>query len=326
MTAWLQYRYGGPRERWWIRPLMPEETIESLLERASHVYGGIVLQRNGWFTDVLGASGTEAAPLRARDIIRLARLLQVSPRRMHAAHLADEPDMLVPAQRRAFCPACWLEDDAAGRPRYFRRAWARVLSLSCTRHGDPLDWAAAPLFPMQRMWFERRRLHATEDARWLMDLLDQFAATVEWALFGGLPWPQHWRLNAYQARALLCHCLGHLESEEGRAVGQALWPGPGPASLYQVRRDDQPPWRGNPWEAVRRAGRPSWRRGAVWITAWLTDPDFPPELAPCGLTRAMQESDPVTLQRGLTRSPGHRLVRLRKALDGDRRSWLKHCA
>ncbi len=323
MTAWLQYRYGGPRERWWVKPLMPEETIDSLIERASHVYGGIVLKRGGWFTDVLGVHGTEEASLRTRDIVRLARLLRVSLLRVRQAQVPDEPDMLAPGERRAFCPACWQEDDAVGQPRYFRKSWARVLALSCSHHNDPLTWAPSPSFPLQRMWFERHQLHASDEARWLLDLLNDFAATMEWHLFGGLPWPSHWQLSGYEARALLCHCLGHLESGKGRAVGQFLWPGPGPASLYKVRREDTPPWRASPWEAARHAGPPSWRRGAVWITASLTLPDFPEELAPSGISWAMQESDSVALQRGIARSPGHRLVRLRKALERDRMAWLK---
>ncbi|MDR6935720.1 TniQ family protein [Luteibacter sp. 3190] len=275
MTAWQEYRYGGPRERWWIKAPMRDETIDSVIERASHVYGGIVLRRGGWFTDVLGAKGTDGIPWESRDIARLSRLLQVPVARMQRARVDDAPDTLVPGQRRAFCPACWLEDDAAGRPRYFRKAWARVLYLSCATHNDPLEWAATPLFPMHRMHILRRHLSATDDARWLMDVLDQFAQTLEWHMFGGLSWPGHWRMSGYQARALLCHCLSHLESEEGRSVGQFLWPGPGDPTLYQPRREDVPPWRGCPWEAVRRAGRPSWRRGALWITASMTLPDFP---------------------------------------------------
>jgi hypothetical protein len=323
MTAWLQYRYGGPRERWWIKSLMPHETIDSIIERASHVYGGIVLQRTGWFTDVLGSRGTEETPLRLGDIIRLARLMQVKASQMRAAHVADEPDTLAPGERRAFCPACWLEDDAAGRPRYFRRAWARVFSLSCTRHNDPLAWAAAPLFPMQRMWFERRHLHSTDDARWLMDLLNDFAATMEWHLFGGLPWPSNWRLNGYQARALLCHCLGHLDGVPSPTMGQLLHSALGPASLFETRRGDAPPWRGSPWEVVRHAGRPSWRRGAIWITAWLTLPDFPAELAPRGVTQITQRIDPMVSYRKVKRRPGRRLRRLREAFKRDRLAWVE---
>jgi hypothetical protein len=40
MTARLQYRYGGPRERWWVKPLMPEETIDSLIEEPRMSTGG----------------------------------------------------------------------------------------------------------------------------------------------------------------------------------------------------------------------------------------------------------------------------------------------
>lgn len=58
-------------------------------------------------------------------------------------------------------------------------------------------------------------------------------------------------------------------------VGQFLRQGPGTVSLYRVRREDTPPWRDSPWEAARQDGTPSWRQGAVWITAPLTLPDFP---------------------------------------------------
>lgn len=97
-----------------------------------------------------------------------------------------------------------------------------------------------------------------------MDRLSAFAETMEQHLFGGQSWPAHWWLSSYQARALLCHCLGHLEGRSGETLAQAQWPSPGPKGLYQVRRDDHPPWRGSPWETVRHEGPPPWRRGAVW--------------------------------------------------------------
>lgn len=138
---------------------------------------------------------------------------------MHRVQVPDNPYTLVPGQRRVFCPSSWQEDDAGGRPRYSRRDWARVLVLSCKRHVEPLAWASMPVYSIQRMCLEQQRIQPQDDLRWLLAVLDDFAFHLEKCLFVESSWPSYWRLSGYQARALFCHCLGHLESEDGRTVG-----------------------------------------------------------------------------------------------------------
>lgn len=264
--------------RWWIEAPGDDETLSSLVERGERLYAPPNDNFHVW------QEGCESVPSsmhdapNSREMLRLAHLLGVPVRLVQSHRMEDGAGLLAPHERRAYCPQCVHEDYLAGRPRAFRRGWARVLLVSCLEHNVPLQWAEprlAPVIDTAMPW----RPTSPKEADVVL-LTDMFARTLEACLWSKVPWPRGWRGSAVAARALLIRCLSNLTAEGAHLPISQLWI---PDSLrpfvgFPSRR--VPPVRGVPWGAVRRTGRPAWRRAALWLTAWGVIPDLPDHLRP----------------------------------------------
>jgi TniQ len=314
--------YSRPGLRWWVPPPAADESLESVLERTYHAYKGIRLARAGWFADVCSPPGEERRPLRSADIVRLAHLLSISPDRLHRTRVADTPDVLAPAARRAFCRECWMADDAAARPRYFRRAWAGTFTLRCAIHDEPLGWASLPALSIARIPLTSFASRPTGNAAAVLRLIEHFAQALQASLVDNAAWPTGWRLPALSARTLVARCLINLLREPAPTPVQALWPGPGLQVLCAPGRGLPPTCRRSPWEEVRSAGPPSWRRAALWTAARFVIPDLPVALWPDGMGMSTFQRDRDFVVREPTGSEGRRLRRLRAAFEREMEHWV----
>lgn len=172
------------------------------------------------------------------------------------------------------------EDRAAGRPRTFRRAWARVLVVSCTEHGTPLQWAEPRLAAEVNFALEPSLPELAEEDWDVLRLIDTFAHTLEACLWGDASWPAGWRGTPYAARALLIRCLSNLSWQRAAPPVSQLWVRSSLISVISFPSRRMPPLYGVPWEAVRRVGRPAWRRAALWLVAAQAIPGLPARCQP----------------------------------------------
>ncbi|WP_084621510.1 TniQ family protein [Luteibacter yeojuensis] len=267
---------SGGVERWTIPGPGPDESLESVIERADRYY-------QGWLTglgrrlDVRPATsgageGSAAAPASTADIRALASRLDVPAVKLLGHRLSGGPEHLEPHQRRAFCACCWAADDRLGRPRAFRRAWANIWCLTCPVHGMPLSWChAAP------------GLESPEEiiARWGIDR-DDPAVTAQ--------------LSAVQCLLDLCATRPRFRREVQlmAAVVSDNWapiaspslmegfqrPGALARWLVPVRR--RGPALRSPLDALKRLGHPGARRAAMAAVATSLTPSTGPSL-PHGL-------------------------------------------
>jgi hypothetical protein len=189
--------------------------------------------------------------------------------------LEDGPHLIYPTERRAYCLQCIREDQASGRPRAFRREWARFFLLSCPNHRTTLYWAEPRLSALKDMDSERP-LHPEEPwQQELLELIDQFALTLEACLWRGASWPTNWYGTPSSARAYLTRHLCNLIGVSTTLPIIHLWTENLPFPFVAVPKRPIPPLDGPAWESVRRIGRPSWRRAALWLTAWKVIPGLP---------------------------------------------------
>lgn len=311
----------APTVRWHIEPPMPQETFESVCERAYHRYKGISLAREGWLVDFCRMPGREGMSRGARSTLRLARALGVHPSRMHATMLLDAPHRLTPAARRAYCRACWVEDDRHARPRYFRRDWAGALTVSCAVHHEPLSLAAAPQKTLEDVpiALDARTL-ATHERR-VLAMIDRFAAQLEASVFHAAPWPDDWAMDALRSRNLVARCVSNLLLNPAPAPSRWAWLGEGGEPLCHDPRTFLAPTRASPWEAYRQIASPATRRAALWQVAWRVVPGREPELRPRGLGEHLVREDPATMARESNHSVGRRMRRLRDAFAREANGW-----
>lgn len=312
---------SAPRVRWYIDPPMPDETLESICERAYHQYKGIWLAREGWLVDFCRNGAGGAMPRNSITTLRLARALGVRAPRMHAAMLADAPWRLAPAARRAYCRACWVEDDRHARPRYFRRDWAGALTLHCAVHGEPLRLAAAPLKSLADIAVALDAPALAPRERRVLALVDTFAQQLYRSVFRGAPWPASWAMGPLQARNLVGRCISNLLLDPAPAPAHWVWFGESAQTLCHDPRHALPPTRASPWEAFRQAASPAARRAALWQVAWWVLPDRAAALRPDGLAEHLINEDPAAMARESPRSAGRRMRRLRTALAKEFAGW-----
>ena len=275
--------------RWWIPGPGADESLRSIVERADRMYGHDQdgLRRHLWPRATLFAAaeaGLDA--LNARDLCALARAIGVPPRSLFLHRLPDHPLLLLERERRAYCPACWREDLAAGRPVAFRRAWASFFSLNCAVHGVPLHWAS----PMNNFSGESGTSPPNEPStargKRTLRFIEIFGKLLEDALCGRTTWPKLWRGDALSARAMLMRSVVNLgcAPEHPPIANITTTTDLGPFIGKPLRRIA--PLQDCPWDQVRALGRPAWRRGALWITARAVMPAANPDYLPEGFVDA----------------------------------------
>jgi hypothetical protein len=273
-------------DRWWLAAPGPDESIRSLVERADRLYGKPPQNGYAWQDGGGGEASSQLDEPTSRELARLARMLGTSPRDLLSHRMKDGPHLLDLSERRAYCPQCVQEDRVAGRPRSFRRAWARVLVLSCADHSMPLHWAEPRLATEVNFGLEPSLPILAEEDREILRLIDTLAQTLEACLWRGASWPAGWRGSPHAARALLIRCLCNLAWERALPPVAQLWVPASLTSLIGFPQRHMAPLYGVPWEAVRRVGRPAWRRAGLWLVAGQVIPDIPKRCQPLTIPTA----------------------------------------
>lgn len=295
--TFLDYQDGtrGPAAtsgyRWWIASPGEDETLRSVVERADRVHGSPLCDTPYPWQESLSSNACDAPT--SRELLLLARMMNTPARRLLAHRLADGPHLLQIGERRAFCPQCIYEDHCEGRPRAFRRAWARFFLVSCPVHGVPLQWAEPRLSGIAESTLATTTLPESTRHREILQLIDDFAQTVESCLWQGASWPSKWRGTPHSARAYLARHLCNLIAIPTVLPVSHLWRGDVSFPLVAVPKRPTQPLRGSAWDAVRGVGRPAWRRAALWLTAWRIIPNLPfawkPEVIPEDYLEATDE-------------------------------------
>lgn len=265
--------------RWWVSPPGPDESLRSLLARVADLYES----EPGEVWSRLNAGDPQAAgevdDPSCAALHRMAQALGVPGASLQAHRLHETPGLLAPAARAAMCPCCWAEDDAAGRPRSYRRAWAHVLRTVCPVHRVHLviprdrrqpDLAAA----------QAQQAALTPDDEQILSLIERFGATLEAALCGGAAWPAEWQGSAVSARRALVQVSLNPGGVRGPPVIANVCPSPTLASLVHGPLHYRGPGEAADWEAFRRLADPCVRRAALWVVAWQVVPDLPELCSP----------------------------------------------
>jgi hypothetical protein len=124
-------------------PPCTDEVLSSWIERIGIFYGiGLVGART-----VLTPTVSPSEWARNEDIDTCGEIRQLASAwtgrnksSSPAVWSASDLSMLEVSARLTYCPKCWDEDAADGRPPYIRRAWARWSCVSCPSHKN---WLAA---------------------------------------------------------------------------------------------------------------------------------------------------------------------------------------
>ena len=271
---------GQAEDRWWIAAPGIDESLRSLVERADRLYGMPQDDVRAWQDRGARLGDPTLDAPNVSELIRLARMLDIPARVLYEHRLEDGPHLLVQDERRAYCPQCLNEDRVAGRPRAFRRAWARIFAVSCSEHKIALQWAEPRLAAIADGELRPGLGPVTQRDKTVLALIDCFARTLEACLWLGAPWPGDWRGSPQAARACLIRCLSNLTGGLALPPVAQLWIQPSLLPFIAFSQRKIPALRGAPWDAVRRVGRPAWRRAAFWLTAWEVIPGLPMQLKP----------------------------------------------
>ncbi len=267
---------------WLIPAPAGDETLRSVLQRAADFYE--------LRPDALWQSLAEGVDVSGEDIdwppdaiiARLAETLEVTPSRVQRLTLDEGEGWLASGARHAYCPSCWREDDGMGRPRHFRRAWAKVLALHCARHSKPL-----------MLWHPARGHHAPRagdditlaefladavdtqpDVRVALNAIHEVAVRLDRCLYYGAPWPTSWKASPAEARQMLVHVMTPDGPAESTLLSQAYT---NAALRPFVHSGPNVPEAGmtQGWERLRRTRDPATRRMALWLVgSWLV-PTWP---------------------------------------------------
>jgi len=261
-------------DRWWLAAPGHDESLRSLVERADRLYGKPPQEGYAWQSRAYRKESHHLDTPTSRELVHLARMLGTSPHHLHSHCLEDGPHLLETSKRRAYCPRCLQEDRVAGRPRTFRRAWARVLAVSCTEHGTPLYWAEPRLAAEVNFALEPSPPDLAEEDWEVLRLIDTFAHTLEACLWGNASWPEKWCGNPHAARALLIRCLSNLSWQHASPPVAQLWVRPSLTPVISFPSRRMPPLYGVPWPCRRifvpwkiaRTGR--WIRLGKRLNRW----------------------------------------------------------
>lgn len=276
--------------RWFVAAPGPDETLSSVVGRAAAFYGGTVeLLWVALHGAHVSTSGTPDHPS-PEALQRMAHALGVAPLSLRDHRLDESPRWLTEPARRAYCPACWLEDMDAGRPLGYRRAWARVLGTHCVRHDRPLLCSHAPS-GKDASWMEELVLQraAMGDAASaypdgetgkLLRWIDQLGTELDGALFAGASWPSVWRLDRHEVqRRLVTSC--HADDGEGGYSSLSRVVVPPDLRRYIHTRNSQVTQSSRfDWEDLRSLGDPGIRRAALWLLGWQLVPGLPESWGP----------------------------------------------
>ncbi|NKZ37361.1 hypothetical protein HF690_00145 [Oleiagrimonas citrea] len=264
--------------RWWLTAPGSDETLRSLTERADRLYG--VPGDDGYVWQASENRGKDVDAPSSIELLRLSRMLGMPVQQLVAHRLHDHPALLHPGERRAYCPRCIRDDQVSGRPRAFRRAWARFFLLSCQKHDVPLQWAEPRLASIADPNLNQDLKPPEAGVLEVLDLVHTFAQTLEACLWRKHAWPSNWRGTAHLARAFLIRCLVNVTGEYAAPAAAQLWLSPALRPWITFPLKPIPSMGRNPWDCVRRVGRPAWRRAALWLTAWQVVPKLPKRLRP----------------------------------------------
>lgn len=315
--------YLRPAIRWMIEHPFADESIESVFERAHHAYKGVALAREGWLVEMCCDLGMRSGTLTSRAVVRIAQALGVRPTDLHRTILPDAPQLLSPAHRRAYCRACWVEDDRAGHPRYFRRAWAGALVFHCVTHNEPLRAGPRPAQPLADVplsW--DRPVYAAKELQ-VLTLVNDSADQLGRSLFNGAPWPRSWRLDPLRARNLLGRCVSNLLLHPSPCPAQWVWLSDSKeSSVCEYRFERVGSTRGSVWEAYRQLGSPAARRAAVWLTAWIVVPKLSVNLRPTNVAEHVIGQQTTGIAADRRRAVGRHMRRLRNALELEATAWI----
>jgi TniQ len=270
--------------RWWIPGSGDDESLRSIVERAERLYGGEgdAFRRRLWPRATrLPDEVSSLDMLSARELCELARMIGVRPRTLFAHRLEDTPMLLKPSERRAYCPACWMDERNAGRPPVFQRAWAGVFALRCEVHDLPLHWSS-PHLGTDAAVVTPTHPQSAEGVR-ILRFIETFARHMEQSLRGQATWPREWRGDAYTARGLLMRCVVNLGCMLEHPPFASVAAPPDLSVFIKPPARRVEPLREAPWDLVRALGPPAWRRAALWMVSRYVIPAPKPGYLPEGL-------------------------------------------
>lgn len=278
--------HNNLKPRWWIPGPGEDESLLSVVSRAKTMYE---VESSGFDDDHFPAFGTSPEQskldgLRCLDRHKLAKRIGVPAVKLASHRLPGHPSLLVASQRYAYCPSCWLEDDEAGRPRAYRRAWAGVFDLSCDKHHHPLRWGrtdssyGGSLSSVTLKAIAKYKL--SRQATAILEVVDRLACALGQCLWKAGTWPTGWRGNAQSARAFLMRCAVNLSIVHEHPPMALMARYVEMEGILSTPVHRLPPCNVQPWEAFRALGPPAWRRTALWVTAWHVIPDLSVDLHP----------------------------------------------
>ncbi|MEZ2416336.1 TniQ family protein [Luteibacter sp. RCC_6_2] len=266
-------------DRWPIPGLGEDESLQSLVSRAECFFDC----RPGYLWKTLregeGDIGTPDAPT-PQAVIRLAGRLDCSPSEVARHRLTEARDVLVAAGRVAYCPTCWKEDLDAKRPVAFRRQWAHVCAVLCSRHATPL------IYWRMRQGAKGRKVTTGEvdiacealasmttqpGFNATMKHLAAFAEQLHACLYSEARTAASWRRNP---KTLLRDIAAALTDQELRT---GLWSTAIPLrwqGFVHVGRAPMSVAVDGPWQTLRQATDPGMRRAALWYGLSLARPDI----------------------------------------------------
>lgn len=262
--------------RWIIPGPGPDESIASLVGRAATKYGlteqELVADLMGGTIDTIRSFDLDVPP--SRVVHAIATAVGVPDKSLFACRLDASPRWLAPSARCVYCPECWAEDDAAGRPRGFRRQWASVLRPICMRHGRPLIRCLArdTEQPSLHLWGNDPASRGKR--RECLDVLDKLGAALEATLFDGADWPRDWSESAVEARRVLLASALNCASQAAFPATSSLMLPTELAPYVHGPSHTFPPQHTPEWETFRALSDPGFRRGALWMAASRTIPGF----------------------------------------------------
>lgn len=279
------------RQRWWIRPPMPDETLRSIIKRAAALYE--CPPKRLWeclnWDDPQPYGGIDSPALRV--LRRMAIAMGLPPSDLSAQRLPDAPWLLAPQADEVYCPLCWTDDRRRGDPLWFRRGWRRVLRTRCAVHGFPLllcpeQWTSWP----QVREFQLPDLTAHEQR--ILELIASFGESLERSLYEGAPWPANLAGNPHAARQLLIAVSFNMNKVRDIPLTKCIQTSGNLAMYVHGPSHRQEPVKKLRWDGYREIADPAIRRAGLWIAAWELMRERSDELSP-GLGRLPPEIERI---------------------------------
>jgi len=122
-----------------VDPPMPGESMSSFLGRAAQFY--CTPQRTLFLELSQGVKQSMRPDIDQWPTPHLLSVLEKAVPNWKSPQTDLQPFLnwvLAPSQRKAYCPACFVEDIAENRTPYFRQDWMAVLCTHCWKHESPL--------------------------------------------------------------------------------------------------------------------------------------------------------------------------------------------